>query len=134
MIGVVMKQARVITKGKMTGSEYRILHQWVERRLGKPLKCSNCGDDSDRRYAWANKSGQYLKTTDDWARLCYPCHGQLDTKLLEESSSWRREYCKYGHRQVLTNLYHNRGKHALECRECRSLRRDKGFTKPGEEK
>lgn len=68
---------------KGNASEYRKLHYWVERQLGKPNKCENCGKDglSGRAIHWANKSGNYDKIIGDWQRLCASCHSKKDKKL-----------------------------------------------------
>lgn len=63
-------------KGNDVG--YAGLHTWVSRQLGKPKKCDHCGDTSDRRYEWANKSHEYLRDKNDWIRLCLPCHKKYD--------------------------------------------------------
>lgn len=63
-------------KGDSVG--YTALHTWVARQLGKPDKCEHCGDTSKRRYEWANKSHKYLRDTNDWVRLCLPCHKRYD--------------------------------------------------------
>lgn len=68
-------------------TEYRKLHYWVERQLGKPRICEICGSTNKKRYDWANVSGNYFKDIKDWQRLCRNCHmlkGNID-------------YCKRGH-------------------------------------
>ena len=61
-----------------TNGQYRALHNWVERRLGKPQKCEECGASEKIRYEWSNISGEYRKDTSDWRRLCVPCHRRID--------------------------------------------------------
>lgn len=65
-------------KGDSVG--YRTLHKWVEKHLGKPHLCQECGDVSlsHRHYHWANVSGDYLRITSDWRRLCAKCHKAFD--------------------------------------------------------
>lgn len=75
-------------KGEKVGKS--ALHQWIERKLGKPKICENCGDNSDRKYAWANKSHEYKRDLADWIRLCYPCHMKYD-KVGEKSWQKRRQ-------------------------------------------
>ena len=75
--------------------KYRALHQWVERRLGKPQKCENpicfyprkgskykgCRSGlllAPKVYDWANISGEYKRKLDDWIRLCRSCHIKYD--------------------------------------------------------
>lgn len=59
---------------------YRNLHRWVERELGKPGNCENCGKDglSGREIQWANKSHEYKRVLGDWLRLCVKCHRKYD--------------------------------------------------------
>lgn len=69
-------------KGGSVG--YRGLHLWVEKELGRPMICDNCGDDTlaPRKYQWANKSREYKRTTADWTRLCAKCHFAYDRRQL----------------------------------------------------
>ncbi len=59
---------------------YRSLHYWVQRHLGKPKKCEDCGitDLRPRQYHWANISGKYMRDLSDWKRLCVKCHRKFD--------------------------------------------------------
>lgn len=68
-------------KGDNVG--YAALHMWVYRKLGKPNKCDICGDTSERRYEWANKSHEYIRDVNDWLRLCMPCHKKYDKKIID---------------------------------------------------
>ena len=70
-------------KGDNVG--YRSLHHWVERYLGKPITCNNCGLEelNTRKIHWANKSGKYLRDLSDWERLCIKCHQKRDGNLLK---------------------------------------------------
>ena len=65
-------------KGKEV--KYRALHSWVERELGKPSKCTNCGVTNlqGRQIHWANKSREYKRELSDWIRLCIKCHKVFD--------------------------------------------------------
>lgn len=68
-------------KWKGTISEYKQLHYWVGKYLGKPNKCEKCkGIKTGRRIHWANKSGLYEKDKNDWIRLCARCHFYFDKK------------------------------------------------------
>lgn len=60
--------------------QYRGLHNWIERKCGKPTKCEHCGKDglTGHKIHWANKSGKYLRKLSDWLRLCAKCHKQYD--------------------------------------------------------
>lgn len=61
---------------------YRNLHRWVERILGKPRFCENCGNKSlnHRQYHWSNISKKYKRIISDWQRLCAKCHKLFDKK------------------------------------------------------
>lgn len=67
-------------KGDNVG--YRGLHRWVDKNLGKPAKCENCGviKKGLRQMHWANKSKEYKRELSDWVRLCVKCHWALDKK------------------------------------------------------
>lgn len=68
-------------KGDKVG--YRALHNWVEKVLGKPKVCQNCGKICTTRNSihWANKTGKYLRDISDWLRLCVKCHKKHDKFL-----------------------------------------------------
>jgi len=59
---------------------YRSLHKWIERLLGKPHECENCGIKTlnHRQYHWSNISGLYKRIITDWRRLCVKCHKAVD--------------------------------------------------------
>jgi hypothetical protein len=60
---------------------YRNLHHWVERLIGKPNKCAQCGKVGyGRQIHWANKSRTYKRELSDWIRLCAKCHKAYDRK------------------------------------------------------
>ncbi len=64
-------------KGQTVG--YRGLHIWVQKILGKPARCSNCGCIGyGHQMHWANKSGEYKREKSDWLRLCVQCHKAFD--------------------------------------------------------
>ena len=60
--------------------KYRALHAWIIRKLGKPQFCEFCSSTNlgNRKYHWANKSGNYLRNLNDWIRLCVTCHKVYD--------------------------------------------------------
>lgn len=68
---------------KGAGVGYRALHNWVEKQLGKPHDCTQCGNSNlpHRHYHWANLSGLYMRDISDWARMCVKCHMAHDRKL-----------------------------------------------------
>ena len=57
---------------------YTGLHGWINRQLGKPNWCENCGLTTAKVYDWANISGEYKRDLNDWARLCRRCHMLID--------------------------------------------------------
>lgn len=96
-------------------TEYRMLHYWVEANLGKPRLCSNCGSTDSIGYEWANISGEYKKTLDDWKRLCSSCHRR-------SHHTGNPNQCILGHPLTPENTYkHPRG--SKECRQCRTIYR-----------
>jgi len=80
---VVMPTGKLNKMWKGEKVQYRALHSWVERRLGKPDTCTNC-----RKVAcghgmhWANRSGDYKRVITDWVRLCVKCHKAYDCNEL----------------------------------------------------
>lgn len=58
--------------------QYRNLHKRIQRRFGKPEKCSECG--IKKNAVWANISGEYREEREDWKSLCQGCHMKLDYK------------------------------------------------------
>jgi len=70
---------------------YSGVHQWVARTLGKPMKCTQCGYESDnpKTIHWANISGEYKKDVSDWIRLCASCHFKKDNIL---KRSWETRH------------------------------------------
>lgn len=96
-------------------TQYRAVHQWVERCLGKPQRCEDCGDTTDRRYHWANLSGEYKRELYDWRRLCVPCHKKMDVK------PWRvvGGLCVRGHMLTENNVYRRTNRpDIVECKQC----------------
>lgn len=63
------------------------IHEWVKRRLGRPMTCVRCGTtvNSFFKIHWANKSGLYKRDLKDWMRLCVPCHKRYDLDRLKEA-------------------------------------------------
>ena len=78
-------------KGDEVG--YKSLHQWVYRKLGKPLICEKC--ESTKNVEWANKSGDYKRDLSDWLKLCRFCHRKHDMKPT----------CRKGHAYTHENIY-----------------------------
>lgn len=69
---------------------YDALHRWVSRRLGSPRNCDNCGSEKEKKYEWANLSGEYLRDESDWARLCASCHQLIDGSRYKQ---WETQRC-----------------------------------------
>lgn len=68
-------------KGNDVG--YRSLHKWVSKWLGVPCACTACQKTgTGHSMHWANISGQYKRTLDDWVRLCPKCHKSFDKKYI----------------------------------------------------
>lgn len=59
-----------------TKKEYKFLHYWVNKNLGKSYVCSMC--NSTNNVEWANKSHFYKKELNDWIQLCKKCHYKYD--------------------------------------------------------
>lgn len=77
----LMGEAHFAWKGENVS--YRNLHRWVERLIGKPNKCTECGKVGyERQMHWANKSRTYKRELTDWVRLCVKCHRAYDRNLL----------------------------------------------------
>lgn len=66
--------------GSWKGDEvgYIAIHDWVRRRLGKPRFCARCESTTEKRYEWANISGEYRRDLNDYVRLCKRCHNLFD--------------------------------------------------------
>ena len=59
-----------------TVSEYKYLHYWINKEMGKPKSCVKC--NSKIYVEWANKSHEYKKDSEDWIALCKKCHFHFD--------------------------------------------------------
>jgi hypothetical protein len=62
-------------KGDQVG--YGALHAWVRKMLGKPTECENLmckHSKKNKRFVWANISGEYERNISDWHSLCYSCN------------------------------------------------------------
>jgi len=120
-----MSQARVITDGIMTRSQYINLHIWVKTKLGTPKVCSKCGFKSENpnQFGWSNNSGKYLKDLSDWERLCKACHYRKD----RVKHTVTNNQCVRGHLLEGDNLYIKPSRGSRECRECKRLWRNKDW-------
>jgi hypothetical protein len=68
---------------KAEDASYRAKHYWIERKLGKPKFCEECGNKNlnHRQYNWANISKKYYRIITDWKRMCVSCHRLFDKKV-----------------------------------------------------
>lgn len=65
---------------KRSWKEYVNRHNWIRRKLGKPIKCEICGGKATE---WSNKNHLYKKILSDWQRLCHKCHKKYDRDILK---------------------------------------------------
>lgn len=73
-------------KGDKIG--YFGIHTWLNRRFGRPKKCENCGTtDLNKRYHWANISGEYKRDISHFKRMCFHCHNKFDNHLRPRGES-----------------------------------------------
>lgn len=86
-------------KGDRVG--YRALHKWVERELGRPTDCKNCGKLglTGHQIHWANISGEYKRDLTDWIRLCTFCHRKQGVSIGKS-----KRICKINGRLQLRNV------------------------------
>ena len=77
-IGKYVNEKSSLWKGEDV--EYRGLHNWIGKVLGKPEMCTFCKKDGLKGHAihWANKSKEYKREIEDWLRLCAKCHKNYD--------------------------------------------------------
>lgn len=114
-------------------TEYRSLHYWVERQLGKPSKCEICGTTENRHYQWASVDHKYKREISAWKRLCIPCHTRFDNRRPPKTKKTEQfgEYCPKEHKLVIANLYLRKDKRNnptsryIECKLCRQEARHK---------
>ena len=99
-------------------TEYRLLHYWVEKQLGKPLRCDECGATEKRRYHWANVSGEYKRELSDWRRLCVPCHAR-ESNWGRKPGKVARELCIRGHALTEGNIYYHPSNGVHYCLTCK---------------
>lgn len=115
----------VVKQGLMTATEYRVVHYWVERTLGRPTECENCGTTEAGSFHWANLSGRYKRDVADWARLCPRCHIFIDGNIANTHPPLTvGGSCRFGHRiAAATDLYYGPSNRSPECRACRRFSR-----------
>jgi hypothetical protein len=88
-------------------TEYKKIHNWIRKRLFKPLICPYC--HKKKKLVLGNISGKYKKLLKDWEWLCPRCHRWMHriwkhkkpTKytqyLYEEAPRYQRKYKKRIH-------------------------------------
>ena len=86
--GVILAERASNWKGDDVG--YDGLHDWVEKKLGKPRKCESCDTTEAKVYHWSNKSGKYKRVLDDWQRLCVKCHFYYDLEKFGTRKTFHR--------------------------------------------
>lgn len=75
------------TEFKGNSKSYYALHEWIRRHFPKISKCEFCFTETAAKYEWANKSHQYKRDTEDWIRLCVPCHRKYDWEHRKKNGS-----------------------------------------------
>lgn len=75
------KETHIRWRGDQVG--YGGVHQWLYKTLGKARECHHCGNPEAVKYEWANVSGKYLRTLEDWKQLCGSCHTLFDRAWLK---------------------------------------------------
>lgn len=58
--------------------EYQYIHQWISRTYGKASHCENDSNHISKRFEWANITGIYEKSINNFKQLCVSCHRKLD--------------------------------------------------------
>lgn len=59
---------------------YKCLHKWLDRNFPKLGVCEECGAPDPTEYA--NVSGKYHRSRDDFRELCRSCHARFDDIVL----------------------------------------------------
>ena len=125
-----------VNGGNWRGDEvgYYGIHSWVQKELGSPSECADCGDTSPRRYEWANISREYKRDINDWKRLCRPCHHKFDSisekvwatrEINGTARGWeieKKTHCKRGHEYNEIDTYYYKG--TPFCIKCRRIREE----------
>lgn len=75
---------------KVNNINYGVLHSWVRRHKGKPIKCEQCGKCGEIingrwNIQWANTNHKYKRNLTDWLALCVPCHFEYDKKFSKKN-------------------------------------------------
>lgn len=95
-------------------ASYEAKHAWIYRRLGKADHCDKNLLHVNRKYQWANLSGQYKRDISDYQQLCVQCHQKMDYEKVYGNK------CKNGHEYTEQNTYIRKDNpNARICKECR---------------
>ena len=57
---------------------YQAIHCWLRKHHKYPEACQNCNEK--RKLDWANISGEYRRTINDYIALCRKCHWYYDNQ------------------------------------------------------
>ena len=77
-LGITIGDKNIMWQG--LNASYIAKHERIKVRLGKPQYCEKCKTTEDRRYEWANLTGNY-DDVNDYIRLCVPCHRRMDGNM-----------------------------------------------------
>lgn len=77
-LGKKLSEEHKLHISKPESTNYRTIHWWVQRVLGKPNKCEYCDNTNAKAYDWANIDHTYKRDINDWVRLCRSCHIKFD--------------------------------------------------------
>lgn len=90
----------MISLKKTRKPNYRLIHRWITRKMGKANRCEICNRRLDK-FQWANISGNYIRRVDDWKQLCLRCHKEFDAprrgkikKIFDKHNNYKEEYIK----------------------------------------
>lgn len=76
-------------KGDAVG--YASLHEWVRKRIPKPLICPRC--HTRLTIDLSNKDNKYTRDLNDWEWLCRICHMEIDGRLESLRIRMQRPRC-----------------------------------------
>ncbi len=78
-------------RGRVSGSDhpnwkgddasYSAIHNWVRRQKGEPSLCEGCGATESKRFEWSSIGHEYLRSVDNWIRLCKSCHLRYEYEM-----------------------------------------------------
>jgi hypothetical protein len=92
------------------GPWYSAIHKWLSRNRPKTGTCQDCGVEG--RTEFANVSGEYRRSMDDYVEVCRPCHRKRDSTGM----------CRKGHAFTPDNTYVQESTGQRFCRTCARAR------------